>query len=677
MNILVPDSWLREFVKTKATPKEVASSLSLCSQSVERVTRVENDSIYEIEITTNRSDCLSVYGIARELLAALPRFNFKAKLKNIPEEKNIIPKVKKGLPLNIKITKPSLCPRFTAIIFDDIVVKPSPKMVQDRLQKVGIRSLNNAVDISNYLMIELGQPMHTFDYDKVKGAKMILRESAEGEEITTLDGQRRKLPKGAIIIEDGEGRIIDLCGIMGGKNSEVDEKTKRVLLFVQTYDPAKIRQTCQKLSFRTEAASRFEKGVDAEGVVLGIKKAIAMFEKNCHARVASKLFDIYCHRQKPVKVALSQTNLDNLLGIHLSLEEARKMLESLGFETKSEKKGIITAEVPHWRKNDIAIPEDLIEEVARLYGYHNIPTKMLEGQIPINPPNKIFLWEGKLKEALKFLGFTETFNYSMVSELMLSKIFVNSTTCLKIANPLNEDLVYLRPSLIPSLLEVISKNQPRYQRLKFFEMANIYLPQTSDKLPEENLMLTGVLTKTDFSRGKGVVETILGQMGISNYKFETYELKKTLWGKIFKAGRVGEIMVDGTSLGVIGELNSVVSQMFKIKNRVIIFDLDFKELVNSAKEIRQFTPISQFPEIVEDLTFVLPPKTLVGDIIQLIKSSASIIQSVELTNIYKNSYTFKITYQSFKKTLTDGEIKEVRKKIIDNAELKLRARLKG
>ncbi|PIQ69842.1 hypothetical protein COV89_03670, partial [Candidatus Shapirobacteria bacterium CG11_big_fil_rev_8_21_14_0_20_40_12] len=239
MNIKISDSWLREFIDTKATSKQIADCLSLCSQSVEKIIPADNDFIYDIEITTNRPDCLSVYGIARELIAILPRFNIPAKRRDVVYRVSTINNRnrKKTLPLNVKIFKSDLCPRFTALIYDNIVIKSSPQYAQKRLNQSGIRALNNVVDISNYLMLELGQPMHTFDYDKILKNKMLLRESRDGEEIVTLDSQKRTLKQGVMIIEDGEGRLVDLCGIMGAKNSETDENTKRVLLFVQTYNP--------------------------------------------------------------------------------------------------------------------------------------------------------------------------------------------------------------------------------------------------------------------------------------------------------------------------------------------------------------------------------------------------------------------------------------------------------
>jgi len=381
MNIFIPDSWLREHLKTKATPKQIAKDLTLCSQTVEKINQVNGDSVYEIEITTNRPDCLSIYGLARELNAILPQFGIKAKLKELAESKKEIPQVKKGLPLKVKISKPSLCPRFTALIFDNVTIKPSPKLIQDRLEKAGVRALNNVVDVSNYLMLELGQPMHTFDYDKIKKATMILRETKKGEKIVTLDKEKRILPQGAIVIKDGAGRIIDLCGIMGGANSEVDEKTKRVLLFVQTYDPMKIRRTCQALAFRTEAASRFEKGVDPEGVIPAMKKARVMFEKNCGAKVASELIDIYPNPPKEKTVNLDINQAEKLIGVKIAKQKITNILESLGFSQLESREPIFAFSVPYWRYDDINIPEDLIEEIARIYGYHRLPSNLPQGKI--------------------------------------------------------------------------------------------------------------------------------------------------------------------------------------------------------------------------------------------------------------------------------------------------------
>lgn len=676
MNILIPDSWLREYLKTKATHKKIAEGLTLCSQTVEKINKTESDWVYDIEVTTNRPDCLSIYGIARELNAILPQVGIKSQLKETIEDKGEIPQVKKSLPLEVKITKPSLCPRFTAIIFDDVAIKPSPKIIQERLEKSGIRALNNVVDISNYLMFELGQPMHTFDYDKIKNAKMILRESKKGEKIVTLDKQARHLPEGAIIIEDGEGRIIDLCGIMGGANSEVDENTKRVLLFIQTYNPLKIRQTCQSLAFRTEAASRFEKGVDPEGVILAMKKAVAMFEKNCGAKVASELIDIYPNLQKEKRVTLSLQKLIQVMGIKIELSAAKKILEDLGFKVKLDaSRQMLYATIPHWRYNDISIPEDLIEEVARIYGYHRLPSNLPQGEIPLQTKDPIFDWSYQIKNSLKNWGFTEIMTYSMVSQIQLKKAEINPKECLKISNSLSEDLVYMRPSLIPSLLTVIFENNQ--EKVAIFELANIYLYQSDQELPDEVPMLTGLLTGNRFYQAKGVMETIFTMMGINNYKFEPYQLKKTPYGKVFHPARTAEVMVKNDSLGIIGEISLKILARFGIKGRVVVFELDFKQLVHHASKSKEYIPIPKYPAIIEDLAFVVPPRTLVEEMIEEIKKVNKLIKLIELIDSYKNTRTFRIVYQSPKETLTDKKVGKIKEKIVKLIKEKFRARLKA
>jgi len=292
MNIRVPVSWLRDYLKANITAKTIANLLSLSGPSIERVEKRGDDYIFDIEVTSNRSDAFSVFGIAREANTILTNENIKSEL--IPPKGLSLPLEPdrtNPLTLDVKITDHRLCPRFTAIVVDNVKIKPSPALIRKRLESVGIRAINNIVDISNYIMLELGQPMHTFDFDKIKNHKMTLRLSREGEKIKTLDGKVQKLPKGAIVIED-EGRLIDLCGIMGGENSQITRRTKKVVLFVQAYDPQTIRKTCQALAFRTEAATRFEKGIDLEGIVPALSRAVYLTKQVSNAKIASELIDI-------------------------------------------------------------------------------------------------------------------------------------------------------------------------------------------------------------------------------------------------------------------------------------------------------------------------------------------------------------------------------------------------
>ncbi|MFC1727213.1 phenylalanine--tRNA ligase subunit beta [Patescibacteria group bacterium] len=678
MNILISNSWLQDHLKTKATPKQIAKALTLCSQSVEKIIKHKNDWVYDIEVTTNRPDCLSVYGLARELAAILPRFNLKAQLKPLIETKIDFPQIKKSLPLKIDIKDPTLCPRFTALIFDQVTIGPSPKIIQNHLIQSEIRALNNVVDISNYLMLELGQPMHTFDYDKILKNKMILRESKKGETIITLDNQSRNLPEKTIVIEDGQGRLIDLCGIMGGANSEVDQKTKRVLLFVQTYDPVRIRQSCQKMAFRTEAAARFEKGIEPMGVIPAMKKAMVMFEKNCHARVSSNLIDIFPHPPKPISVNLSQEKLNQMMGIKIKLSEANQILNSLGFVSKvASQSSTITATVPYWRSGDVSLPQDLVEEVARVYGYHNLPNVLPAGAIPLENSLKTnFAWEEKAKDLLKGFGLTETVTNSIISQKDIENIGYQPKNYLEVNNPLNQDWQYMRPCLIPSLLQSISNNSPSTNLIKIFEMAHIYLPRGSQKLPEERMVLTMAQSNGDFSQAKGIVEALLPELSIDGFRFEAYALGNKTNSKLWLASKTAIIKRKNRRLGVIGEIRQKVLEGFGIDHQVVMTDLDFEELVKLITKTKIFQAISKYPAILQDLTFITKPQTPVEEMSLLIKSCHPLIRQVKLLDTFKNSQTFRILFQSHRKNLTDQEVEKIRNNIIQVVKKKFKASFK-
>ncbi|KKS76580.1 MAG: Phenylalanine-tRNA ligase beta subunit [candidate division WWE3 bacterium GW2011_GWA2_42_9] len=442
MNVLIPFSWLKDYVKTNAGVRDAASALSEHSFSVEKII---DDDVLEIEVTPNRGDGLSVLGVARELMAVLPAKGFSAEW------------VKKQIPVTkysgkdkpkVTISDNSLVPRFSAVVIDRVKVKESPAEIKERLSKVGLRAINNVVDVTNYCMVELGQPMHAFDYDKIGGHEMNVRESKKGEEITTLDGVRRTLPEGVIVIEDGDGRLIDLCGIMGGLNSELDGKTTKVLLFVQVYDPVRIRRSSMSLGHRTDAALRFEKGVDFENVVSSLQTAAGMLAKLSGGEISSELIDITgtVYTEKHIKIDYDKIN--KIAGIEIKKDFVNATLSSLGFVIKG-----TDVYVPSWRYDDINIVEDLAEEVVRIYGYQNLPNELPGGTLPHRAKNNNFALEDKAKDFLKYLGFFECYNYSAVSSEL------SGHGALKIKNPLNADLAYLRTSLTPKLLEILHKNR--------------------------------------------------------------------------------------------------------------------------------------------------------------------------------------------------------------------------
>ncbi len=483
MNISLPHSWLKEFLTIDAAPAKIAECLSLCGPSVEQVEKVGDDYIYHLEVTTNRVDMMSVLGIAREAAAILPRFGFKAKLHQ-PTKSLFEVDQKTSFPLEIKVDH-RLCSRFSAVVIKNVTVKPSPKKAQDYLEKSGIRALNSVVDISNYLMRAYGQPVHTFDFDKIK-TKMILRLSKKGETITTLDGKTFTLPGGDIVIEDGEKRLIDLCGIMGGANSAVSENTKNVLLFVQTYSPKHIRATSMTLGQRSEAAQIFEKSPDPEAVMPVLQRGIQLFKEWSNGIQGSKIIDLYSRPYKPKIVTAPLQLIKERLGIEISQAEVDKILQSLGFANDR---------VPSWRAKDIDIPEDIVEEVARIYGYHNLPSRIMATAIPTNYPDTKFYLEQQIKHWLAGFGLTEIYTNSLVSQ--------NYPGQLKIKNALSVDWQYLRNSLIPS----------HTQAFEAFEIANTYHPRPG-KLPEERLELV-ISGFKDFAKLKGVVDALAAKLHTS------------------------------------------------------------------------------------------------------------------------------------------------------------------
>jgi len=644
MDILIPDGWLREFLKTNATNKEVAKYLSLCGPSIEKTSKTENGDIYSIEVTTNRMDTASVYGIAREASAILPRFKKNAKLVNL-EQKSSYKFVSKVKYLNSDINS-KLCPRFTAVLIKNVMLAESPKILKERLTQSGIRPINNIVDISNYIMCELGQPVHTFDYDKINNHLMILRESNKDEKITTLDDQSYILSGGDIVIEDGTGKLIDLCGIMGGKLSAVSETTKNVLLFVQNYNPAYIRKTSMKLAKRSEAASLFEKGIDSEQVKTGILRAIDMFVKLTKGIPEKEILDLYPYpyKEKTLKIGLDE--ITNKLGIEISKKDISDILNPLGL-ILSWQKNTLKVSIPSFRSMDINIPEDIIEEVARIYGYHNLPSVLMPGVIPDKPNSLPFTFEDKIKNILKGYGGCEVYTLSLVSK---NNTFEGS---LRLNNPLGPESEYLRTTLIYSLKEAAMENSGEKEPFHFFEMANVYIPKTNN-LPDEKMTLAGIFANTKFREAKGIIESLLNELNIKA-EFIQEELKD------FIPGQRIAIKSGGKEIGELGNLEN---------GNLIYYEFDTARLKSLSQDFVKYISITQYPPQIEDVTISFPEKTKIGEVIKLITDNSKLITNIELKDIYKDNYTFTIWYQDPTKNLTDREVAEIRNKIIQSVKAK-------
>jgi phenylalanyl-tRNA synthetase beta chain len=646
MDLLIPDSWLRKFLDTKATHIEIAKYLSLCGPSIERTKKTlpaqagdEADFVYNVEVTTNRVDTASIIGIAREASAILPRFGIKASLKKHITSVTKHKFVKKVKYLDVTVD-PKLCPRFTAVLITDVIVKESPQEIKSLLEKVGVRPINNIVDVSNYIMHELGQPVHTFDYDKIVNHKMILRESEKDEFVKTLDGKEFKLDGGDIVIEGANGNLIDLCGIMGGENSAIDLNTKNVLLFVQNYNQHKIRKTSTRLGVRSEAAVLFEKGLDSENVKPAMISAIEMVEKLSGGKAVNEILDIYPKPYKSKVVSVTKSEIDKIIGINIPIKEMVSYLINLGFDVKS-KGETIRVSVPSYRANDIDIKEDIAEEIARIYGYHNLPCILISGALPKHKINLEFAYEKKIKEILVTLGAIEVFNLSLVDK-----------GAIKLKNPLGSDTAYLRDNLKDSLINSVKSNPQEKEMFHICEVSNIYLPRKND-LPIEQLTLAGIIKNGEYRNNKGIVETLLKEL---NVDFTT----KLEDGKDYLANQRLEVYSSKIKIGEYGNL----------ENGLFYYEFDIQNLINSKKIERKYKDISKYPPQVEDITLQLPEKTLIGEVMEAIRSVGHLIIKSELTDIYENNYTFNIEYLSEDHTLTDKEVEEIRTKILSSLKSK-------
>lgn len=651
MNIKILDSWLREYLKTKATAQKLAEVLSLTSVSVEKVEKIQEDYIYDIEVTTNRPDIMSIVGIAREAACALSQFGIDATfIPYRPKESDI--KVKDSSPINIK-NDSLLVHRICAIVLE-INMKSSPPDIRKRLEATGIRALNNLVDVTNYIMREIGHPAHVFDYDRLDTKTLIIRKSRAGEKIVTLDGKEHVLSGEDIVADNGKDEIVDLLGVMGTANSIVREDTKRILFFIDNNVTTRIRKTSMSLAIRSEAAVLNEKGVDRELAKTALLAGIELYKEIADAIPLSPIIDIYPNKIKTVSFQVSFEKIDRVIGIQIPHKTSLQILKDLGFEVKV-KEANIQVTVPTWRSEDITIEEDIIEEIARMYGYHKLPNVLpiLTSAEDYETHENTFFWEKRVKDALKYWGFTECYTYSLVSEELLDGPTKHAVT---LTNPLTEDLIYLRKTLVPSLLQVERENKIR-EKMKIFEIANVY-EKKENNLPKETLMLAGIIKKREvsFYEVKGTIEQLLIDLGIKKIDFRERQ----------SGGDGADLYIDGQYVGDIEVL----------EQDMIDFELNFEHILKHTSLKKTYKPIPKYPPIVEDLAIIASKKVTIGQLIEAIKAVSKLIVDVTLLDQFADTRTFHIVYQHPQNTLTSAEVSVVRKRILAQLKEKFNAKLK-
>lgn len=643
-----------EYIDTRATPFEIQKYLSLCGPSIETVTKAGDDYVYDIEITSNRVDMASVYGIAREATAILNRFGIKTTLKPLKLATDL--NHQENFPLEIA-DKSHLCKRILAIVIDGITIKPSPPLIQKRLENVGIRSLNNVVDITNYIMTEVGHPAHVFDYDRIKTHKLILRTATDREEIITLDEKKYNLNIQDIIIDDGTGQVIDLPGIMGTANSVVTPQTKRVLFFIESNDPVSIRRSSMRYGIRTVAATINEKGPSPQTAKIAFLRGIELFKEITSAKIASREIDIYEKPPAEKKITLSYSFLDKILGIHLEKSQVNKILTDLEFEVKELGKDEFQVTIPHFRANDINIKEDIVEEVARIYGYGNLPSVLPPPAYVAQPKEteKIFDYQTKIKYFLKHLGLTEVMNYSMVSKQQIEDFDLKPGDHLRLTNSISQDIEYLRTHLTSSLVKDIKENEGKKEVLKIFEIAKTYKPRPND-LPLERLKL-GIAVNTDLFDLKGICEALIGELNIENC-----EIKKITNHAFAEPGTSGQFVSESAEFGVFGQLKEIYKTRAGLKSQVFLAVFDFENLIDRAKNLPSYHKINPFAVVKLDLTLADPKKSF-QEIKETSFKASKYLQKVEFVSLFKNKLTIRFYFNSPDKNLTEEEGKSEFQKI--------------
>jgi len=675
-------NWLQSFFKRKLPkPEELAEILTMHSFEVEEVKKSGKDFVLDIDVLPNRGpDCFSHIGIAREI-AALINSKFKIQNPKLKEEKNL--KAKDFLKIEVKNQKD--CQRYTARVILDCKIDESPDWIKEKLEVCGLRTINNVVDITNYVMLETGQPLHAFDLEKIghppsgRVPEIIVRRAKKGEKIFTLEEEEYELDKEILVISDSKTPLA-IAGVKGGKKAEIDEKTKNIVLESANFNPKLIRKGSRKIDLKTDASWRFEHGIDPNLTELAINRAAGLIQEITGGRVTQGLVDFYPKKVLPKKIKLNLDYVEGLLGVKIPQKEIKNILKRLSFKCNEERARYIEVLVPTFRL-DISIPEDLIEEIGRIYGYEKIPSTLpISVLIPPKRNLEIF-WEDMAKDILKEAGFTEVYNYSFISEKDISIYQLNQpkSAVLEIENPTSADFQYPRPSLIPNLLKNVTTNQKFFKEIKIFELGKVFnlAPKFGGR---EKRMLTGVMTVPAegggpaFFEAKGVIDSLLNKMGISNIWYDEYkptpeESKISIW----QPKKYAEIKVDNEEIGFLGEISPRIIDKLKIEGKAIIFDIDFEKLSKLASEEHEYQPISRYPAAVRDIAILVPRLVRVEEVLNKIyDAGGNLIRDVDLFDIYegegipegKKNLAFHLIYQAEDRTLSSKEIDEIQEKII-------------
>lgn len=630
-----------------------------------------DEDVVEFEITSNRPDCFSVIGLARETAVTFGR----------PYE--IKTPVVKGSGGNVndiaKVTvKSDDCLRYAARVIKNVKIAESPKWLKDRLHLSGIRSINNIVDITNYVLLEYGQPMHAFNLEDLEDGEIVVRKAEDNEKITTLDGEERQLDSSMLVICD-KHKPVCVAGVMGGENSEVRETSDAILFECATFDGPCVRLAAKKLGLRTEASSRYEKGLDVNNVIPALNRACELVEMLGAGEVVDGTIDVVNCEYKPTKIELRPDKINAFLGTDISRDEMVKILTSLEFKIDGD-----TITVPSFRP-DVLREADVAEEVARIYGYNNIKSTPLRGETTrvIKPANQVV--EEIVHNCLVAHGLYETLTFSFIGPKLIEQINTNDEKLKKavvIKNPLGEDTSIMRTTLIPSVMSTLALNHARRNdSAKIYELANVYIPVEGEKLPDEHKNITiGMYGGCDFYDMKGIVEELLDALKIKDADYVP-ETENTT----FHPGRCANLVKDGKKIGVFGEVHPTVSKNFGMDTRVYICELDLNTLISFYSDSVKYKQLPKYPAVSRDIAMLIDDNINVSKIEKIIKKNAgNILEGYTLFDVYKGSQipegkksvAYSVTFRADDRTLTDDEISAVFDKILAGLKEQLGAELR-
>ncbi|MDP3785152.1 MAG: phenylalanine--tRNA ligase subunit beta, partial [bacterium] len=642
--------------------------LTLRSFEIESIEKVGGDWVLDVKIPANRiSDAANHLGLAREIAVSCgKRVKFPAIKKSFVKEK--FPKI------SLTLAEPDLASRYTAAPIRIKNIGVSPKWMQERLITCGFRPLNAVVDVTNYVMLEMGEPMHAFDLGKVRGRAMRVREAKKGEKLETLDGTTHTLPDGAIIIEDTE-RIIDLAGIMGGENSSVSEETKEIFLQAAVFDPVRIYRACRTLAFSSAASKIYSAGIDAARTEDALWRAIGLLHE-CGVLVSvGDFIDIYPKKETPKKILFRPEYANRLIGETIKPDFYKKVFATLGFRVLAKKDRWIV-EVPTARR-DISIEEDLIEEAVRFYGYENIRATMPHGGLHVGRENEEYAFESMVRGYFSSHGYSESLLHEFASEKVLKEFSIDPGRALELENPLNPETAYLHPRIAAKYAASAAANIRNFDSVKIFGIAKSFRKRGEgvrmQSVDEHKDFVVAVADKDakgekGFYNLKGALDGFFDSLGIAEHWYDDSlaRVERKEEHGIFHPHRAAEIRIDGEKIGVIGELHPAILENIKSRARIAIAEIDFDALRKHADAEREFRPIPKYPAVIRDISLVVPSDARVDDVLQVVQDAGGEnLSDVDLFDYFedekmrkeeKRSLAFHMVFQAENRTLTDAEV---------------------